>query len=194
MPGIPSLLVMGDRTLLSILGQRRRVAARLEQMRERLLRLALSWTRSRDRAEDLVQDCFTRSLEKSGSLQDESCLEIWVTRIMSRLYLDQTRRKNLEVIDKDFEQICDDRSDPVKFAESIEFLDRIEVALGKISDESRQIVTLIDIGGYSYAECAQILEVPVGTIMSRLSRGRDRLAKLIMAEQDSAPKIVKFRR
>ncbi len=180
--------------MLSILGRRRRVEGRLDQMRERLLRLALSWTRNRDRAEDLVQDCFTRALENLGSLQDESRLEIWITRILSRLYLDQIRRKNLDTVEDDFEQITDDKTNPVKFVEQIEFLDKIEVALGQISDESRQIVTLVDIGGYRYSECAQILDVPVGTVMSRLSRGRERLAKLIRAEHDPAPNIVKFRR
>ena len=180
--------------MFSKLGRRRRVTRQLEQMRDRLLRLALSWTRNRDRAEDLVQDCFARALENLGSLQDESRLEVWVARILSRLYLDQVRQRKLDTIEDDFEQIGDENASPVKYAESIEFLDRIEVALGKISDESRQIVTLVDIGGYSYSECAHILDVPVGTVMSRLSRGRERLAKLVRAEQEPAVKVVKLRR
>lgn len=164
--------------MLSLI-HRRRLYTLLDELRPRLFRLAMSWTHSREVAEDLVQDCFTRAVEKISSVRDDTRLEIWVTRILSNLYLDQVRRKTPAFIDADVDMLENSDPGPEQIAQQIEASSRIELALQSLDTETQQVITLVDIAGYRYSECADILDIPIGTVMSRVSRGREKLLKQI---------------
>lgn len=178
----------------SFFGRRRRVAARLESLRGRLLRLAWSWTGRREHAEDLVQETFARAIEHAAGLRDEARLDVWVTRMLSNLYLDQVRRPALEQGVGDIEAIEDSAPGPERAAQTLEVGREVERALRQLKPETRQIITLVDIAGFSYSQSADILDIPVGTVMSRLSRGREKLLAEVERARRAEHKVVALRR
>ena len=175
-------------------GLRRRVAARLEPLRGRLQRLAWSWCGSREQAEDLVQETFARAIEHAADLRDLGRLDVWVTRMLSNLYLDRVRRPRREIDATDVDALADDAPGPEREVERQQAGHEIERALRQLKPETRQIITLVDIAGFSYSESARILDIPVGTVMSRLSRGRQRLLDEIERARAGGRKVVALRR
>ena len=175
-------------------GLRRRVAARLEPLRGRLQRLAWSWCGSREQAEDLVQETFARAIEHAADLRDLGRLDVWVTRMLSNLYLDRVRRPRREIDETDVYALADDAPGPEREVERQQAGHEIERALRQLKPETRQIITLVDIAGFSYSESARILDIPVGTVMSRLSRGRQRLLDEIERARAGGRKVVALRR
>jgi RNA polymerase sigma-70 factor (ECF subfamily) len=155
----------------------------LEQEIPRLRRYARALTRNRDRADDLVQDTLSRALIKEQLWQPGSDLRAWLFTIMHNENVNNVRRYARESATLDREQVATmlpattDPSASRKMAE----LDR---ALAELPLEQRQVILLVGLEGMSYEEAAEILGVPVGTVRSRLSRGRSGLRELIdMAER-----------
>lgn len=147
------------------------------EQRGRLLGIAWSWCHDRAQAEDLVQETLARALAALGRLRDASRLEVWVTRVMVNLYRDQYRRVvPLTGIEID---IAADAGDPVDAAERRESQRRVRDAMSSLGETQRHVLALVDIAEFSYVETAQILDVPVGTVMSRLWRARRQLRELI---------------
>ena len=177
-----------------IRGRNSRIGKRLEDSRVKLMRLAWSWTGKRELAEDLVQECFARALKNIDSLRDEARLEVWTTQILANLFRDHCRRVRPEIADADPDEILLSNSTPESRAEKAEMKAQLESALGQLKPETRQVITLVDIAGFSYAECAEILDVPTGTIMSRISRGRERLLTQVRRNSRSDQKVVSLRR
>ena len=171
-----------------------RIEKRLEECRSKLLRLAWSWTRNPDLAEELVQDCLLKALDNLDQLRDDNRLEVWVARILSNSYRDSLRRFNPETADEDPELLADAGKTPEQQAQLMQAREILEESLGQLKSETRQVITLVDIAGFSYAECAEILDVPAGTVMSRLSRGRDQLLKLIDGNHNDEGNVVSLRR
>jgi RNA polymerase sigma-70 factor, ECF subfamily len=155
----------------------------LEQEIPRLRRYGRALTRNRDRADDLVQDTLSRALIKEQLWQPGSDLRAWLFTIMHNQNVNNVRRYARESATLDREQVATmlpattDPSASRKMAE----LDR---ALAELPLEQRQVILLVGLEGMSYEEAAEILGVPVGTVRSRLSRGRSGLRELIdMAER-----------
>lgn len=131
-------------------------------------------------AEDLVQETMARALSKADKLRDPGRLEHWMTRIMSNLYRDQYRRIS-PVTGYDFDYLtsaegCHDE------VNGRDLLRHITNALQQLSAVHRDVIQLIDMGDYSYAETARILGVPLGTVMSRLSRARAQMRELLLSQ------------
>lgn len=167
---------------------------RLESCQEKLLRLAWSWTGDRDQAEELVQECLTRALGSASQLRDESRLEVWASRILVNLYRDACRKRSVDLVDIDPDELVQPDMGPQELFESAESHALLESAMGQLKHETRQVISLVDIAGFSYAECAEILDVPIGTIMSRISRGREKLLMLVHRERLPDTKVVSLRR
>jgi RNA polymerase sigma-70 factor, ECF subfamily len=150
----------------------------LEQEIPRLRRYARALTRNRDRADDLVQDTLSRALIKEQLWQPGSDLRAWLFTIMHNENVNNVRRYARESATLDREQVATmlpattDPSASRKMAE----LDR---ALAELPLEQRQVILLVGLEGMCYEEAAEILGVPVGTVRSRLSRGRSGLRELI---------------
>jgi RNA polymerase sigma-70 factor (ECF subfamily) len=165
------------------LGRSREDRARLEQHRLRLYRIAYAWTHNSALADDLVQETLAKALQRFGQLRDPSAGEAWLYTILSNCYNDHFRRLHVtEEIDNN--TLIHDLT-PEKESSQQEIVHKVRLAIAKLAEGQRQVVTLVDIQGLSYMEVAQVLNVPVGTVMSRLCRARDALKGLL---DDLAPK------
>lgn len=159
---------------------------RLESMRPRLLRLAYAWCHNIDLSNDLAQEALTKGLTRSNQLRDEAAMESWLFSILNNCWRDhlRTRREFTDISELD-EVIFDPAPGPEKQYASQQTAVRVRNAIGALPMAQRQVITLVDIEEMSYAEVARILEVPVGTIMSRLSRARQALKTSLQTEESS---------
>jgi len=159
---------------------------RLDALRPRLYRLAFSWTRDAHQADDLVQEAMARALQKHGQLRDEDMLDRWVIRIMANLWMDQLRHSAREepIDDLQYELRVDEDQSPDCVQRRDEMIERVREAIMRLPEGQRVVVTLVDLEEFSYKDVASALDLPIGTIMSRLSRGRQALKSMLL---DSAP-------
>jgi RNA polymerase sigma-70 factor (ECF subfamily) len=144
----------------------------------RLRRHALSLLYNRADAEDLIQDCLEIALTKQESLQDRSKLRGWLFSILNNLFLMRLRTKARRGSALPIEEFADHLAASVPPDDRIAATD-LGRAMGKLSVEHRQILLLINVEGQNYQEVADILGVPIGTVMSRLARARERLRALL---------------
>jgi RNA polymerase sigma factor (sigma-70 family) len=140
----------------------------------RLRRHAYSLLYGRADAEDLVQDCLETALAKSGSLKDPERLRAWLFSILNNLFLMRLRSRARRGVMLPIEDFADSLAASVPAADRDTARD-LAKAMGKLSAEHRQVLLLINVEGQSYQEAADALEVPIGTVMSRLARARQRL-------------------
>jgi len=143
----------------------------------RLMRYASSLLRDRAQAEDLVHDCVARALANLSGWRDGDNPRRWLFTIMHNLHVDRVRARmraptHVSLDDSHFNEVGQRFNDDLTRRE-------IDSALGALPLEQRQCVLLIGLEGLTYAEAAQVLDVPVGTVMSRLSRGREKLRELL---------------
>lgn len=161
--------------------KRRRLAQQIEQYYDDMLRLAMSWCHDADQARSLVQQSVTTALDRVSQLRDEKALKSWLFTIMNRCFCDRKRRESRRV----FVEVEDDmqvqEAGPHHLLERGREIERIRRALAELSDDHRQVVTLIDIEGYSYREVSEMLELRIGTVMSRISRARQQLKESLLA-------------
>jgi RNA polymerase sigma-70 factor, ECF subfamily len=144
----------------------------------RLRRYARALTRDAVRADDLVQETLLRAISKSHLWQIGTDLRAWLFTIMHNQYVNIVRRAMRDETTVDIEQLSTRlvaASDPTASRQ----LRELEQALDCISEEQREVILLVGLEGVSYEDAAQILNVPVGTVRSRLSRGRDALRELL---------------
>jgi RNA polymerase sigma factor (sigma-70 family) len=127
-------------------------------------------------AEDLIQDTLERGLARLQQWREGDNPRKWLFSILHNLHIDQIRRKSRRPLHVGLELLGTDQSSPSADAAGG---GDIDVALRQLSTEQREVVLLIGLEGLSYAETAEILSIPVGTVMSRLARGRDRLRTLM---------------
>ena len=150
----------------------------VEQEIPRLRRYARALTRSSDRADDLVQDTLLRALTKLHLWQPGTDIRAWLFTIMHHQYVNTVRREARETASVDIEHISSNlvaTTDPTARRQLVE----LDHALAQLSADQREILLLVGLEGMDYESVAQILDVPVGTVRSRLSRGRERLRELL---------------
>lgn len=156
----------------------------LEQHRQRLYRIAYAWTHSPALADDLVQETLTKALQKQDQLREAGAGPAWLYSILSNCLRDHYRRQR-ETEDIDSLTLAHDLS-PEHVSGQQEIVGKVRAAIARLPLGQRQVVTLVDIEGFSYAEVAAILAVPVGTVMSRLCRARVALKDLLAAVRDES--------
>lgn len=151
--------------------------ARLEEHIPSLRRYAWSLSRSGVEADDLVQDCLMRAIERIRTLRTEDGLRPWLFAIMHNLHVNTWRRHRtrahviVEGLDADGAVAASQTATAEMRA--------VLRSLADLSEEQRSVLVLIAVEGFQYAEVAKILDIPLGTVMSRLSRARDRLRELV---------------
>ena len=152
----------------------------IEQQIPRLRRYARALTRNRERADDLVQDTLSRALVKEQFWQPGTNLRAWLFTIMHNQNVNNVRLAVRESRMVDMEQLSPmpATTDPTASRQMFE----LERALAQLPLEQRQVILLVGLEGMSYEDAAGILSVPVGTVRSRLSRGRDILRRLLDME------------
>jgi RNA polymerase sigma-70 factor (ECF subfamily) len=146
-------------------------------LRPDLYRLAWSWCHDAALADDLVQDALVRGLERADQLRDPGQLRVWLCRILCNLHKDHLRARRDLVCAEEVGLLAED--DPERSAGEEQLVRRVRGAISSLRDDQRKVLTLVDLMGFSYAEVANILEVPVGTVMSRLHRAREQLKRLL---------------
>ena len=154
----------------------------VEQEIPRLRRYARALTHATDRADDLVQDTLVRALSKLHLWQPGTDLRAWLFTIMHHQFVNSVRREARERTTVDIDHVSSTltaTTDPTGRRQLIE-LDR---ALALLPNEQREVILLVGLEGLPYESIAQILGVPLGTVRSRLSRGRERLRELMGRER-----------
>jgi len=156
----------------------------IEQHIPRLRRYARALTGERVSADDLVQDTLERALNKLHLWRRGSDLRAWLFTIMHNVYVNQLRSRSARPtvpLDEDDIYPAERGHD----TDRLEIRD-IDVALRRLPDEQREVLLLIALEQLSYEETARALGIPIGTVMSRLSRARERLRRLLGGAGDSA--------
>jgi len=131
-------------------------------------------------ADDLVQDCIERALRQSGQLRDLALLPAWSRRILHNIYLDEIRRRRRRGQQQDVMDLADNVELSVPAADPTAARDFVK-AMGNLSLEHREILLLVGLEELSYREIAEELKIPIGTVMSRLARARERLREVLEA-------------
>jgi RNA polymerase sigma-70 factor (ECF subfamily) len=158
---------------------------------DQVYRVARRLAPSREEAEELVQETYIRALRNWQSFQPGTNLRAWLFRILTNLNIDRGRREqrspNLEPIEEGdyflYNRLEESGSatDDERVVERLS-QDGVVEALAAVPHDFRDVIVLVDIGEFSYRDAAQILDIPVGTVMSRLHRGR-RVLKQELAER-----------
>ncbi len=150
----------------------------LENEIPRLRRYARALTRDATRADDLVQSCLVRALAKSHLWQPGTDLRAWLFTILHNQHVNDVRRAVREGINVPVEDVAPVLTVPSTQGASLQLRD-LDRAMGRLPEEQRQVLLLVGLEGMRYEEVALVLDVPVGTVRSRLSRGRDMLRHLM---------------
>jgi RNA polymerase sigma-70 factor (ECF subfamily) len=160
------------------------------ELADQMYRVARRLVGSREEAEDLVQDAYARAFRSWRSFRPGTNLRAWLFRILTNLNIDRGRREQrapdtqpIEEGDYYLYNRLEENGGAPDVDEVVERLsqDSIVQALSAVPHDFRDVIVLVDIGDFSYQDAAQILDIPVGTVMSRLHRGR-RILKQALAE------------
>ena len=149
---------------------------------------AMALTRSPIEAEDLVQETYMQAVQHFSRLRPDSNLKGWLFTIMRNAWLKKLRHQRngpefVALEEDDVEQHTVDTDDPQALTIRIWEREEIRVGLEQLPTDWREIIVLRDMEGFSYKEMAEILDCPVGTIMSRLARARTKLKRVLCARQ-----------
>jgi len=152
-----------------------------------LRRYASALLRNRQEADDLVHDCLVRGLERMHTRRDDGDIRLWLFAIMHNLFVSQIRRARTRW---GTEPLSDAHEAtiglPARQEERLQWRDLIR-GLNDLSDEQRTVVLLVSVENLSYSEVAHVLGIPIGTVMSRLARGRERLR--LLTGQEARPAL-----
>jgi RNA polymerase sigma-70 factor (ECF subfamily) len=170
--------------------ERARFEEEVLQLADQVYRVARRLVSSREEAEDLVQETYARAFRSWRSYTPGTNLRAWLFRILTNLNIDRGRREQRAPATEPLEEgdyflynrLEEDggAGDEERVVERLS-QDGIVRALSAVPHDFRDVIVLVDIGDFSYQEAAQILDIPVGTVMSRLHRGR-RVLKRELAE------------
>jgi RNA polymerase sigma-70 factor (ECF subfamily) len=160
---------------------------------DQVYRVARRLVSSREEAEDLVQETYARAFRSWRSFTPGTNMRAWLLRILTNLNVDRGRRIQRTPQVQPLEETDYYLANKVASAAGEDALeedlvverlsqDSVVKALSEIQPQFRDVVVLVDIGDFTYADAAQILDVPIGTVMSRLHRGR-RALKQKLAEE-----------
>ncbi|WP_265519389.1 sigma-70 family RNA polymerase sigma factor [Nitratireductor luteus] len=165
--------------------------AEVERLLDRLYGTALRLTRDRTDAEDLVADTLAKAWAKLTDLRDRQAFEKWVFRILVNSFISERRKQRIRPHEVSAEAGCGDEAFSLFEKVHQPFLlwwgnpeqalldkllrEDIESAVEELPEEFRLVVIMVELWGLSYAEAADTLDVPVGTVRSRLNRGRSLL-------------------
>ena len=157
---------------------------------DQVYRVARRFVSTREEAEDLVQDTYARAFRSWQSYTPGTNLRAWLLRILTNLNIDRGRRIQRTPDTRPLEEgdyflynklEANGESDEERVDRRLSQDDAV-AALSEVPHDFRDVLVLVDIGDFSYADAAQILDIPIGTVMSRLHRGR-RILKKELAER-----------
>jgi len=159
----------------------------------RLRRFGLSLTKDLDSADDLVQGACERALTRLDQLRDGSRLDSWLCRIIYTQWIDTVRRRQVRsekliVFSREAESRSASSDADPHFTTSLD----VRTALESLPEEHRAAVMLVCVEGYGYAEAADVLNVPAGTIASRVSRAREMMSRRLRGDKGQVLRLTKM--
>ena len=167
---------------IEFLCRRRSLTTQLEQRRRKLYLVAYTWSKDRMLADDLAQETLTKAVRNLGSLRDAIAMDAWLFQILTNCWRDYLRRRrDIEDIDAlgDDEPVCETNPNEG------EIVSQVRAAIARLPGGQREVLALVELMGFSYAEVAAMLEIPIGTVTSRICRAREALrAMLVDLETD----------
>jgi RNA polymerase sigma-70 factor, ECF subfamily len=159
---------------------------------DQVYRVARHLVGSREEAEDLMQEAYARAFRSWRSFQPGTNMRAWLLRILTNINIDRGRKlqrtpdlQPLEAGDYYLVDRLEETGGPITDEERVDerlSQDNIVSALSEVPHDFRDVLVLVDIGDFTYADAAQILDIPIGTVMSRLHRAR-RILKAQLAEE-----------
>ena len=152
---------------------------RIANARPRLYRVAYAWCHDTCLADDLAQEAMIKGLKSVQQLKDAALLEAWLFSILNNCWRDHFRRQHPQVDIDEIMELPADSPTPEQQHSENELVSRVRRAVAALPLGQRQVVTLVDLEEMSYGAAAQALNIPVGTVMSRLSRARIALRDLL---------------
>ena len=158
------------------------LARQLEQQIPRLRRYALALVGDPTRADDLVQDCLERAWSRGSLFRPGSDLRAWLFTILHNLHANAARRYNTRPQEV---SLAGDVHTPATAATQGDAvaLDELRAALAEVPHDQREVLLMVGMEQMTYQEAAIVLGIPIGTVMSRLHRGRERLRALLGTER-----------
>jgi RNA polymerase sigma-70 factor (ECF subfamily) len=188
----------GARRIAEEARERVRFEEEVLELADQVYRVARRLVSSREEAEDLVQETYARAFRSWRSYTPGTNLRAWLMRILTNLNIDRGRREQRAPTIQPLEEgdyYLYNRLEAETGSEDEERIvqhlsqDGIVDALSAVPHDFRDVIVLVDIGDFSYQDAAQILDIPIGTVMSRLHRGRrilkGQLAEAAVAEEAS---------
>jgi RNA polymerase sigma-70 factor, ECF subfamily len=160
----------------------------LESEIPRLRRYARALLRDTNRADDLVQDTLLRGLAKQHLWQPGTNLRAWLFTLMHNQHVNDVRQSTKQGTTVDLDDVSAFLVATTDPSASLQ-LRELQDAMARLPEEQREVVLLIGLEGLRYDEAAAILNVPIGTVRSRLSRARDSLRKLLDRDEEAVPAI-----
>jgi len=161
--------------------------------RDQLYKSALRMTRSVEDAEDLIQETYLKAYKYYARFSEGTNFKAWLFKIMKNTFINSYRKKKLQPPKVDFDDIQEgleetlmDKAqstliDPESWLMAVEMDHEVRESLLSLPHDYKMVVLLADLEGFAYKEIADILAVPVGTVMSRLYRGRRMLEKALLS-------------
>lgn len=167
------------------------IQSRMIQLLPRLRRFALALTGDKDKADDLVQDTCERALAHLDQWKPGTNLDSWMYRIAQNIWVDHYRSRKSQVEQHrldEFENLVG--MDGRRVTESRLTLAAVNDGIARLPAEQQVLVAMVCVEGMSYKEAASILDIPIGTVMSRLSRARQTLYAGLTAEAPSTSPVI----
>ena len=168
----------------------------LEAIRPKLYRVAYSWSHNAALADDLVQETLDKAIRNAAQLREPELFNGWVFSILANCWRDHFRQhREMDDIDEIEDFQCVHETTPEDSHAQSQLVMRVRNAVAQLPLGQRQVLTLVDLEELSYIEVAAILDIPMGTGMSRLCRARVALKALLneLAPQQSA-QVTRIRR
>lgn len=157
-----------------------------------LYRFALSLTRNGDDALDLTQQTFARWAEKGHTLRDKDRAKSWLFMVLYREFVDSRRLKQREVLGEAEAALDRHPGHPSTAGSGVDAA-AVVGALGALDETFRAPVSLFYLQSHSYKEIAEILDIPIGTVMSRIARGKEQLRAKLQIAATGSGKIIPMR-
>ncbi len=160
----------------------------LEQCIPALRRYAYSLLYKQEEADDLVQDCLERAIKKQDLWQKGTSLRAWLFTMQHNLYINQLRKLSRQpLMTEETEQLTHNH-EPNK---SDVLIRDIDFCMRQLPEDQRQVLLLVTIQGFSYKEVGKIINAPLGTVMSRLSRARKTLQALMNGDKSPTKPVLR---
>jgi len=182
--------------IIDLLGRKRQFRRLLEDSQPRLQRMARAWCGDRELAQDLVQEALVRALQGEEQLRALEKFDAWVFKILSNCWYQHLRQLR-STVEFDEDRYPEERSSLEVSQDRADMIERLRYEVGRLPAIQRQAITLVDLEEFSYAETAQILDIPIGTVMSRLHRAREKLCRAMndvrqeQAAASDAPRVMR---